>query len=351
MSVFSHIRARTVPALASFGPIFHTRLLTSDTLKRKLSPNLTSKPLSNLTVALNNRIRAHDNSNWRELLVFAQTETSNFDGDNYATTLLKLNKLPKSDLDEMRRDELYQGLVADMCKMIKSSPLNEFGRGASTISIVVYMLTQQNGSSGALPSHLLHNIVDQVAFSASWFVPTAEPRDISNMAWAVEKLGMRAPALFREIEKHSKYIVKESSPRAIADLAHAVGRLQFDAPTLMDAIDEESKRLIESGTHLGTFALSFANLGHKPVEFFNCLEKRADEFVKSAHEHHIASIINVSWSIVTLGLAGENEALLQVSGWGLKPNERAKRSELQKNGCNSLGMLVICEWGCVLEPH
>ena len=55
-------------------------------------------------------------------------------------------------------------------------------------------------------------------------------------------------------------------------------------------------------------ALAFAEIGFKPASFFNCLEKHADEFVATADEQAIA---NVSWSLVALGLASKNEALLQ----------------------------------------
>ena len=54
-------------------------------------------------------------------------------------------------------------------------------------------------------------------------------------------------------------------------------------------------------------APAFAEIGHKPASFFNCLEKHANEFVKSATEQAIA---NLCWSLVTLGLASENKALL-----------------------------------------
>ena len=46
--------------------------------------------------------------------------------------------------------------------------------------------------------------------------------------------------------------------------------------------------------------------GLNPAEFFNCLEKQ--ENCWSAKDQDIG---NVSWSLVTLGLAIKNEALLQ----------------------------------------
>ena len=54
-------------------------------------------------------------------------------------------------------------------------------------------------------------------------------------------------------------------------------------------------------------ALPFAEIGHKPASFSNCLEKHADEFVKSASQ---LAITNVCWSLVNLALASKNEALL-----------------------------------------
>jgi len=68
---------------------------------------------------------------------------------------------------------------------------------------------------------------------------------------------------------------------------------------------------MRSGTNqnVSNVALAFAEIGHKPVEFFDCLEKGGEVFVERADYQQIT---NVSWSLVTLGLARENEALLQV---------------------------------------
>ena len=103
--------------------------------------------------------------------------------------------------------------------------------------------------------------------------------------------------------------MKEGNPQDIANTAWAYGKLQYDAPTLLTAVDSASEVLIKSATQgVSNVALAFAESGHKPALFFNCLEKHADEFVKIATEQ---AICNVSRSLVTLGLASKNEALLR----------------------------------------
>ena len=104
----------------------------------------------------------------------------------------------------------------------------------------------------------------------------------------------RRLALFKEIETRASFLVKDCrTPVDISHMAWAYGKLQYDAPTLLAAVDSASEVLIKSGKtqHASSnVALAFAEIGHKPDEFFNCREKHADEFVKRANEQDITNV-------------------------------------------------------------
>ena len=168
--------------------------------------------------------------------------------------------------------------------------------------------------AAATLSHPSPNLFKQIERQAEFLVDQGTPQAIANTAWAAASLGQRAPALFMEIEKHAgtRFCIVNSCRMSvdISHLAWAYGKLKFDAPAFFKAVDEESEALIKSGKtqEISNVALAFAETGNEPVKFFDCLEKRADEFARSATEQ---AICNTSWSLVTLGLASKNKALLQ----------------------------------------
>ena len=187
--------------------------------------------------------------------------------------------------------------------------------------------------AAATLGHSAPALFREIETRASFLVKEGKPQEIANTAWAAATLGHGAPALFREIEARSSFLAKEGTPQAIANTVWAYGKLQYDAPTLLAAVDSASEVLIKSGTtqSFANVALAFAEIGHKPASFFNCLEMHSDELVKSANEQQIT---NVSWSLVTLGIASENEALLQAL-W-----KRAIETDASKFTSEALNQLV-----------
>jgi len=187
--------------------------------------------------------------------------------------------------------------------------------------------------AAATLGHSASALFEAIETRSSFLVKEGKPQEIANTAWAAATLGHSAPALFREIEARSSFLAKEGTPQAIANTVWAYGKLQYDAPTLLAAVDSASEVLIKSGTtqSFANVALAFAEIGHKPASFFNCLEMHSDELVKSANEQQIT---NVSWSLVTLGIASENEALLQAL-W-----KRAIETDASKFTSEALNQLV-----------
>ena len=207
-------------------------------------------------------LRAND---YPALLEYADRYAPNFDAVSWSTTMSKLGRSHPQLHADLKQNPHYQKLVQTLSNTMMTPPtLSEFG----------------------------------------------SPRSISNIAHALAKLKQPLPNLMNAINDQASSLVSLGNPQDIANTAWAYRKLQYDAPTLLAAVDSASEVLIKSGKpqEISNVALAFAEIGHKPDSFFNCLEKHADEFVKSASEQ---AIINVSWSLVTLGLASENEALLQ----------------------------------------
>jgi len=145
-----------------------------------------------------------------------------------------------------------------------------------------------------------------------FLVKQGKPQAISNTAWAFARMGVPAPGLFAAIERRAEFLVKDGGPQAAATTAWAFGKQRYDAPMLLGAVDAASEVLIKRGNTqcVSNAALAFAEIGHRPIAFFDCLEngENCDRFVKRAN---VRDINNVSWSLATLGLARSNEKLLQ----------------------------------------
>ena len=189
--------------------------------------------------------------------------------------------------------------------------------------------------AAATLGHASPALFREIETRSSFLVAEGKPQEIANTAWAAATLGHASPVLFREIETRADFLVKDGTPQNIANTAWAYGKLRYDAPKLLDAVDEQSEILIKSGTtqNVSNVALAFAEIGHNPASFFNCLEKQENcsEFVRRAKDQDIG---NVSWSLVTLGLASENEALLRAL-W-----RRAVETDASKFTSEALKQLV-----------
>jgi len=174
----------------------------------------------------------------------------------------------------------------------------------------------------AIPApSLFAAISDRAKFLAS----NGKPQEIANTAWAAATLYSRVrvkvnrnttsqtpmicQSLFREIEKNARTLMTGNT-QEIATTAWAFGKLKYDSPALLAAVDGVADVIVARGStqSANVVALAFAESGHKPANFFKCLEARKDDFARAANSQEIN---NVSWSLVTLGLAQDHKPLLR----------------------------------------
>jgi hypothetical protein len=141
--------------------------------------------------------------------------------------------------------------------------------------------------------------------SMQWLVEEGKPQTVANSVWACATLGVKAPALFAELDKNATWLVEQGDPQAVANSVWACATLGVKAPALFAELNKNATWLVEQGDPqaVANSVWACATLGVKAPALFAELDN-ATWLVEEGNPQNVA---NVAFALVVAGLDRKEE--------------------------------------------
>ena len=198
---------------------------------------------------------------WKEMLDLFVKDKENFNNVNYSTMMSQLGRIKGVQCD----DPLFIAFVACIANQMKTRGLRWMGirQTANTVHSIAKMKLDSK------ESQCIMTLVSEKE-NARLLVKEGEPQAISNVAWAFAKLGISAPALFKEIDNHAESLVTNGKFQAVANTAWAFATLGIEGPCLFAEITKHAQWLAKHGKpqELTNTVWAFAELGVEVPKIF-----------------------------------------------------------------------------------
>jgi hypothetical protein len=228
---------------------------------------------------------------WQRILDIFINESEDYGLVDLATTLSQLAKIQTFNKDH----PVLRQLLAAIAKYIDESVID--ARHYSNICHSIAKLQARDHSAQRIVNHLL------TVKLAKDFLNSANPQDLSNVAWALARLGR--PDLLKSLlsqmsESCRTSLFEKGKTQAMANIAWACAALGLSSAELFKTIENRSDWLVANGTpqEIANTAWACATLGHRLPELFKAIENQAVWLVANGNTQEIA---NTAWACAKLG--------------------------------------------------
>ncbi|KAJ1452822.1 hypothetical protein M885DRAFT_444450, partial [Pelagophyceae sp. CCMP2097] len=149
-------------------------------------------------------------------------------------------------------------------------------------------------SLGLSEEPLLRELVDRATQSIEHDPVHWLSKGLSNVVWAVCRIGLDAPDLFRAVEKVAVQKMHHFSPQELSNVSWAFAKAGFPSPPLFDAVASAAPKKIEhfGQADLSLIAWAFATAGvsQKP-QLFDAVAAEALRKIGKFNSHSLANLI------------------------------------------------------------